>query len=251
MIETTYDELEKALKSHQLRYYNFYNTDISLDLQQITRYYGKYQNDTINTEQIINAMFVDIESYTTSGEFTDDDIASGAHPINIITIIPSTEHVIHTYLLLFENNFAAFGLTQNMSAEEYSKFITDRQNEYVQQLKERKYIGTEYVPDDYTVNLYIYNDEKQLIIDTWNKIHEYDPDILTSWNGDNFDYPYMYNRCCVLFGEENVPKIMSRFGQITKKGNRIQFFEYTIADLLYMYKPRDEGGSIPLNCGSH
>jgi hypothetical protein len=37
---------------------------------------------------------------------------------------------------------------------------------------------------------------------------------------------------------------MSKFGNITVKNDMVSIPEYTIVDLLYLYKPRDEGGLI-------
>lgn len=246
MIETTFDEIEKQLKNHSLHYFNFYNTDIKAVTQQITKYYQTHSHDQITTDQELNAIYLDIEVFTEDKGLSEHDTDNGTFPVNIVTIISSTDNIIHTYLLLFDSNFENFGLSLNMSAEEYQQFIENRQNYYIEELKKRKYIDNEYIRGDYVLQLHIYKDEKQLHIDLWKKIHEYDPDILTSWNGDNFDYYYLYNRYCTLFGEENVDKLLSKFGKVYLKNKRVQFFEYTVTDLLYMYRPRDEagGGSI-------
>ena len=240
--ETTFDRVEEQLKNKQLRYFNFYNSDVNAIVQRNTKYYEKHPHDVISLNQIINKMYVDIEVYTNNEGLDADAIDNGTYPINIVTIRNSTDLILHTYVLLFPNNMAQFGIVQGMTNDTYNQFIFDTEQWLVNELKSRTYIGTEFVEANYSVELHLYTDEKQLLLDLWNKIHEYDPDILTSWNGDNFDYYYMYNRCSTLFGEENVSKLMSKFNKVEVRNKRVVFFEYTVADLLYLYKPRSEGG---------
>lgn len=242
LTQTTFEQIEQKLKTKELHYYNFYNNDIRYTLQQTSRWYSKHSNDTITNFQPLHSLYLDIEVYNNNQGMDEEIIDNGSNPINIVTIYDDQEQIFHTYLLLFPNNFETFGLTSNMSQEDYVKFIEDRQTYYINELKKREYVGNEYISDIKGLNLHIYNDEKSLLLDLWKHIHECDPDILTSWNGDNFDYWYLYNRLRTLFGDEQAPKIMSKFGKITINSKRVQFCEYTVADLLYFYKPRDENG---------
>lgn len=240
--ETTYERVEEQIKNKQLRYFNFYNSDVNAIVQRNTKYYEKHPHDVISLNQVVNKLYLDIEVFTNNEGLDSDAIDNGTYPINIVTIRNSTDLILHTYVLLFPNNMAQFGIVQGMTNDTYNQFIFDTEQWLVNELKNRTYIGTEFVEANYSVELHLYTDEKQLLLDLWNKIHEYDPDILTSWNGDNFDYYYMYNRCSTLFGEENVSKLMSKFNKVEVRNKRVVFFEYTVADLLYLYKPRSEGG---------
>lgn len=52
------------------------------------------------------------------------------------------------------------------------------------------------------VDLRIYNDEKGLLLDCikiWNEIN---PTVITGWNVDEFDNPYLYNRICRVLGSD-------------------------------------------------
>lgn len=244
LAETTYDDLEIYLKDKQLHYYNFYNSDINFAVQQLTRYYDSHPHDNIAVNQKVQKLFLDIEVFSDGNGFDEDAIDGGIYPINIVTIRSSNDLILHTFVLLFERNFEAFGLKKEFNSEEFDQFKFDTEQEFVKQLKERKYTENEFIESNYSIKLKIYNDEKTLLLDLWNLIHEYDPDILTSWNGDKFDFWYMYNRCCTLFGEEAVQKLFSKFNRIEIRNKMVQFFEYTVCDLLYLYKPRTEGGLI-------
>lgn len=242
MNEISFSQIEDSLKNKQLNFYNFYNNDIKFVTQQTARYYLKHPHDVISNQQILNAIYLDIEVYSDNQIFDDEAIDGGIYPVNIVTIVPSNVYKIHTFLLLFDKNYEAFGIKPNMSDDDFNNLISEKEKYFEDELKKRKYIGNQFISDEYTVELKLYNDEKQLLIDLWNTIHEYDPDILTSWYGDNFDYWYLYNRIVTLFGEDKVGEILSKFGQVSIHNKRVHFFEYTVADLQYLYKPRDEGG---------
>lgn len=61
-------------------------------------------------------------------------------------------------------------------------------------------------------------------------------------NCDMFDMPYIYGRMKYLYGKDDCEKIMSKFGQVDHRYGTVCPFEYTVSDLLYLYRPRDEGG---------
>ena len=238
-----FSELMDGLNKKQLQYFNIYNNDIKADLQQTAKYYLKAQNDTINKDQPISKLFLDIEVFTNNQGFTEDDLQPAELPIYLITLIYTESPIIHTYLLLFDSNIDAFGIKNNMSDEEYSKFVIDQQTWLKNELVNRNYLTNKYLSNvDFNVELNIFSCEKELLISCWNQIHKYDPDLLSSFYGDSFDYPYLYYRICNLFGKENVGSIMSKFGQVSIANDRVQFLEYSVADMLYFYKPRDEGG---------
>ena len=79
-----------------------------------------------------------------------------------------------------------------------------------------------------------------------------DPAILSSFNGDSFDYPYMYQYLLTnLKDPQQVANIMSRFGELKvekthdRAGNEvnwIRFIEFELMDMLYLYKDRSDGG---------
>lgn len=243
MQELSFQQVCDLIDQKQIHFYNVYNNDIKYNIQQTTSFYKKHPNDNIQNQQKLSTLFLDIEVYTENNGFKDSDLEEAPYTIHLITLISSEYKKINTYLLLFENNYEKFGIKQNMTADEYSQFVSDTNKWLLEELRKGKYVGHDHIPDHFEIDLKIYyQDEKKMLIDCWNQIHEYDPDILTSWNGDNFDYPYIYYRLIKLFGKEAVPKILSKFGKVDLKNGRVQFFEYCVADMLYFYRPRDEGG---------
>ena len=45
-----------------------------------------------------------------------------------------------------------------------------------------------------------------------------------------------------ISGNEDAKKIISKFETVEFRNGKVQIFDYAIADLMYLYKPRDEGG---------
>ena len=242
MTQLSFDQVMQLLKESQLHYYNFYNNDIKYNIQQTCRWYLTNTNDNITKNQPIHALYLDIEVYNNNQGMSDHDVDHGTNPINIVTIYDDQEQIFHTYLLLFDSNIKSFGITGPLNDDQWIEFITQRQNYYISELKNRNYVGNEYIPEIKGLELHVFFDERLLLQELWKHIHEQDPDILTSWNGDKFDYWYMYNRCVTLFGEEQVGNILSKFGKVSINNKMVQFCEYSVADLLYFYRPRDEGG---------
>lgn len=244
--EVSYQDIENAVKTKALRYYNFYNIDIPTVAQYTSKYYQNHKYDSIDKSQNINTIFTDIEVYTYNQGI--DEISDAKFPVNIVTICSNTDRVLHSYVWLLPENVEAFGIRNDPNFN-FEEFIANTEKRLIEDLKKLGYLGTKFIPDDYTVKLTVYNDEKKMLYDLWNKIHEYDPDILTSWNGDSFDYPYMYHRLGNLYSPQDAANIMSKFGQISVQQNQIRIFEFPIADLLYLYKPRDESAGGGLNYG--
>lgn len=235
----TYEEVENLFKTKTLNYHNFYNVDIPVTNLYATRYYLDHKHDTIEMDQKLNILYMDIEVYTYNQGI--EDVKEGKHPINIVTIRNSSNYVLHAFILLFPENAQTFGIPDdpnfdiNALIQQYNQKLRD-------DLIKMGYLGSKFISDEFTIDLKIYGDERQMLYDIWNLIHDYDPDILTSWNGDYFDFPYFYYRLCKIYDPNNARQIMSKFGQVEIKGSFVSIFEYTISDLLTLYKPRSEGG---------
>ena len=54
-----------------------------------------------------------------------------------------------------------------------------------------------------------------------------DPAIITGWNSDLFDYPYLFFRTCKLFGQEAANKMITKLGHVTQKNDIISIPEYS------------------------
>ncbi|MFW6219347.1 MAG: DNA polymerase domain-containing protein [bacterium] len=236
MNELSYNDFKQYMDSGSITPYNVYNLDIEYHQLYSVDNYIKNEWDTIEKEQPLNILFADIELFTkNSKEFPDP--VSAKYPINAITIYSSFDKTYYAYILLYNENITKFPVDDLMKLEqEYHKIL----------LKDK------YILEDDKIKIQVFGYEIDLIKAIWKKIHEIDPIILTGWNSDNFDYPYIYFRLINLLdkNETEVNNIMSKFGgvKVNKMGQStlIKIADYPIADLMYLYKPRDEFG---LNMG--
>ena len=243
MSQLTYDEVINLVKTNNLSYYNFYNTDIPTSTLYTSEYYKNYTHDTIDVDQKVNTFFLDIEVFTSNEGISDN---SYIHPIHMITGHCTEDNILWVYVLFLHDTMSKFGISTDSNFD-YNTFIVERQDFFLSELRKGGYLGHKFIPDQYEIRLQCYVDEKQLLLDFWDKLHEYDPDVISGWNSDLFDLPYIYGRLTTLFGKENADMIISKFGVVENRYGVLQIFEYTIADLLYIYRPRDEGGFY----GSH
>lgn len=228
-----FDDLITALDKGKITPYQIYNTDIDYPQYFAVDHYIRNKNDEIDINQKLHKVFVDIEVYS-ENQFDFDRVDKGEHPISVVTIFSNNEKIFHVFLLLINKNVDKWSTN------------TDQIDYFKKQLVDNHYLkdGT------FDISLKTYTSDNQLIKDVWNKIHELDPVILSGYNSDFFDFPYMYYRLKYLYNNdsESVSKIMSKFGNITINrigGNaKVDFVEYVNADICYLYKPRDDGGFL-------
>ena len=88
------------------------------------------------------------------------------------------------------------------------------------------------------IKIITFKDEVSLLDEFINILHKIKPTILTGWNINNFDIPYLYNRYARIFGEE-VAKQLSPIGIV--KEDHYNENQYKIAginclDYLLLYK---------------
>jgi len=226
------------MRAGDLSFYNFYNADIPIGTHYSVDYYLNHPTDTMDAPQLINTALTDIELYNPNDE--DFDFKAAHLPINAVTIVDTISKHYHAYLLLQDSNMALFGIT-NAEGFDYNTFIVQAQNHMKSVLLEKKYIDA-----DCELTIYLYNQEEKLLQDYWARLMTIDPCVISGWNSDYFDYPYLFFRTVKLFGAEVANRMVTKLGHITQKGDFVSFPEYAILDLLYAYKPRDEGG---LNLG--
>jgi len=218
--------------------YQIYNLDLDYQQSFSINSYLENKNDTIDNDQLLNILFADIEVFTNNaGVFPKPEIAK--FPINAITIYSTFEKIFRSYFLLQHSNINKFPSKNE---------IPDLINQFTKDLLVDKYINS-----DEKLEIYIFTSEMDLIRACWGKIREIDPSVLSGYNMDRFDLPYIYFRLSNLLNKNEVEigKILSLFGKIKveKFGNEflIKIPEMPVSDLMYLYKPRDDGG---LNMGS-
>lgn len=210
--------------------FNVYGLDVQYDQYYSVEHYIEHKNDTIDVKQTLGVVFLDIEVFTNNAN-TFPEVTKAAYPINCITIYFNLKREYHSYYTLLDNHKDKFN------------DLTAIQEKIQKELLEEKYIT-----EDEKIYINLCNSEKELLIQCWEKIHEFDPAILSGFNSDAFDYPYIYFRLCRLFNDDTdqVAKILSKFGKVdVRKMGRNTFVhipEYPITDIRYLYMPRDEGG---------
>mgnify|MGYP003972805605 CR=1 FL=1 len=237
MVETIEpNDVSSMLKSGELKFYNFYNSDLNMDAYYAVEHYTKNPKDSIDTPQTLHTVFADIELYVGSSE----DFDTYKSVINAITSYSNIEKIYNAYILLTPDNYKLFGVVDNMSETDYNNLLVTRATEFRTEL-----LKTKHIKEDEEIKVHIYTDEKKMLIDCWMHIRELDPTTLSGFNSDFFDYPYYYNRLLILHDgdKREVDSIMSQFKHVTVKGSLLKFPEFVICDIMYLYKPRSEGGA--------
>ena len=143
------------------------------------------------------------------GEFPD--ATKAIYPINAITIYNSTQEKFFTYFLALDSNFKW----------------------------DRKYIS-----DDLNVELFVFYNEFDLLKSFVEHIKSEDYDILSGWNSETFDIPYIITRCNQILST-SYTKTLSPFKSISSRSFVNSFgkeeFSYSIdgisqLDYLDVYK---------------
>jgi len=230
-----FDQLISNIRVGNLNYYNFYNSDIDADTYYLTNYYNTHPSDNADNDQTVSVLFLDIEAYrednTKSFDFTDPT----GQPISAITI--GMDNKYHAYIYLMPHNIGKFGLNPNDSAidvQKHVELLSDQFKEY--------FVTNKYLDDDAEISIYVYTDELSMITECWNMIKQLAPLVLSGWNSDNFDYPYIYNRLVILGDKQLANSTMSELGFVSYNRGLVKIPDYAIFDLQHSFKPRSEGG---------
>lgn len=85
--------------------------------------------------------------------------------------------------------------------------------------------------------LEVFDTERDLLLRFLAIYREIDPDIITHWNGDKFDIPYIYNRIKKVLGD-NFAKLLSPVGEIVldKIKQRYKIAGRSNLDYMFLYK---------------
>jgi DNA polymerase elongation subunit (family B) len=235
MNELSLQQFNDLLSSEQISPYSIYGLDIDYQQYFSINHYINNQDDTLEKDQKLNILFLDLEVYTgNAGEFPKPN--QSKYPISAITIYDTQTKIFRSYFLLQRINIDKFP-----NKDQFDKLIEYYKNELIN----NEYIGKN---EEFDLDIQIFTYELDLVKTCWNQVKKIDPTILSGWNSDRFDFPYIYFRLSNLLNknEKEVQEILSRFGvvKIHKLGEEIfvQIPEAPICDLLQLYKPRDEGG---------
>ncbi len=223
-----FNELVNEIKSGNLKYYNFYNSDLNLPIYFSTQYYLENKNDNIdNYNQSLHRVFYDIEVFKDNPNIRFDFNRSD-FPINALTFFSTKENIYHCYILLIDS------IKDKFLEENISNYIKD----YKKQLIDFDYFKKE---NDINISIKIFDKEIDLITSFWNELKRLDPTVLGGFNSDNFDTPYIYRRTLQYYNDET-NSVISKFNHVSFDGKKVKIPEYGNGDVQLFYKPRSEYG---------
>lgn len=234
MNQISTEQFSDLLDSNQITPYHIYGLDIDYQQFYSIEHYKNNLEDNFDKDQKLNILFFDIEVYSAnSGEFPKP--ISAKYPISAITIYSTFEKIFKSYFLLQKSNVTKFPDKSDLK---------ELEQKYKKEMLEQGYIS-----ENQEVQIQIFTSELTMIRACWDEIKRIDPAVLSGWSSDNFDLPYTYFRLSNLLNknESEIGKILSRFGiiNIYKRNVEdvfVQIPEIPVCDLLYLYKPRDDGG---------
>lgn len=217
MIETDCN----SILNSKLNFFNIYNLDNNITTYFSAKYYSDNKNkESIDIPQDVSILFLDIEVYQKNKSIPFRFNESN-HPISAIS-------------LNFDKEYHCFFLHDKLEN------LNIWESEFKKDL-----ISGKYIDEDENIHINTYMSEERLIIDAWNKIRNLNPFILSGFNADNFDFPYIYRRLMKLYNNDksSVDKIISVFEIAELRQNQLlEIPEFTICDILHLYKPREDGG---------
>ncbi len=163
----------------------------------------------------------------------DNDIPSMGHRImtfdievEMISGLPNTREA--------QNELTAIA-AHDSATKLFDVFVLDKD-------KKVKNNAQHFNKDGREVSVHIFDNEKNLLLAFLNYYEEVDPTILTGWNIDFFDIPYLYNRIKNVCGESHA-KRLSRIGQCFYSPYREKwsFGGVAILDYINLYKQYNFG----------
>ena len=185
-----FEDVYKALEEDKLTPYNFYNIDLASDqVFSIDHYLNNEEYDNIDTVQPLKKVFIDIEVFLNHkiGKSIADMVMQGTDLVNAISQYYSSENTFYVYLVPPKGC--------NLTAAEFEKYLNEESTKPVK-------IGVNddgidklaaYFEEGQKCIVKLFDNDKDLIIDMWEKIKKDDPAVLS---GDLSQIQYVAN-----FGE--------------------------------------------------
>ena len=194
-----------------------YGKLVALDGQQVEKVYGHDQHDSSLYEADLNP-----EVRTLIDMYTDSDDASVGHKtlfidieVDISTGFPTPEEA--------QNPITSIAIYDE-AGDHRSVWILDKEG-VVQDKHSRKY------------SISSCSDENTLLARFLNSYQEIQPTIITGWNIDFFDIPYLYNRMVQVLGESRA-RTLSPINDVIwlKHRNRYRISGVSCLDYMALYK---------------
>ena len=158
----------------------------------------------------------------------DSDIPSTGHrvltfdiEVEMITGLPNTKEA--------ENEITAIA-AHDSTTKLFEVFVLDKERKIKNNAKSFNKDGRE-------VSIHVFDNEQNLLLAFLNYYEEINPTIITGWNIDFFDIPYLYNRLKNVCGEGHA-KRLSPIGQAfwSPYREKFSFGGVSILDYINLYK---------------
>jgi DNA polymerase elongation subunit (family B) len=192
----------------------------SLDGTKLTRVAGNHKDNPKSFESDINE-----EVRTLIDLYYDSDLVSKGHRDFFFDIETAKDE--NGYSTIQDVRTAITSIAYyDKTGKDRRVLILDEQN----RIKETEIQGDGYV-------LEIFRDEKDLLTRFINKFAEIQPTVITGWNTDGYDIPYLMGRAKKVLGAQSIKK-MSPAGIVdyNPKKERWKIFGVSSLDYLKLYK---------------
>ena len=192
----------------------------SLDGTKLTRVAGNHKDNPKSYESDINE-----EVRTLIDLYYDSDLVSKGHRDFFFDIETAKDE--NGYSTIQDTRTAITSIAYyDKTGKDRRVLILDEQN----RIKETEIQGDGYV-------LEIFRDEKDLLTRFINKFAEIQPTVITGWNTDGYDIPYLMGRAKKVLGAQSIKK-MSPAGIVdyNPKKERWKIFGVSSLDYLKLYK---------------
>ena len=163
----------------------------------------------------------------------DSDLPSNGHrvmtfdiEVEMISGLPNTKEA--------QNEITSIA-SHDGATKLFDVFVLDKERK----IKNHK---DEFTKDGRTAHVHVFDNERNLLLAFLNYYEEVNPTILTGWNIDFFDIPYLYNRIKNVCGESHA-KRLSRIGQCfySPYRDKWSFGGVSILDYINLYKQYNFG----------
>ena len=177
--DSTYaDMLKMALETKQFRYIGkmhqypyVFGSDIPIETFYRTQWLLNYDN---SNEKRLTKGFLDIEVDTIDTVGFPKD---GTCPINAISIVDGAGYKVFTFLL------------NNPDNPQIKEFVDD-----IESFNDQLHAEFDEYYGHFDYEIFMYDDEWELLKDTFKLIHTLKLDFMLIWNGFGFDIPYIIER---------------------------------------------------------
>jgi DNA polymerase elongation subunit (family B) len=230
-----FQTISNAIKYNDLKFFQFYNIDFSVDEFAFQDYMLKFNETADATVKILNKTYYDIEIYYNPEEFPDPEKAK--YMVNSIALYNNITNKAIIFCVPFYTDMDTGKkekcniVDQNILNQEVNKIYKDLVDTNVT-----------YKIDDLNIEVKVFNQEKDMLINFFKELNSLNSLFLIGFNSSLFDDPYIINRLKNLVGD-SYKKYISLFGEVEQFGDRtFEWPDIINTDLLVMYKPVDSGG---------